>query len=119
MFAGVGLLLVAPRRYGVIAYGVARQTHEIGIRIALGASRGQVLGMVMLRGAQLHIGIGVAVRASPASLGLTRVLASQLWNVKPHDPVTLAVVVAVLAWAAARRMYFPPGAQPVWIRGSR
>ena len=105
VFAAVGLMLVMLGVYGVIAYGVSRQTHEIGIRMALGAGRGRVLGMVMLSGLQL-VGIGVGLGVL-ASLGLTRVLSNQLWNVKPHDPLTMALVVAVLAAAAGCACYFP------------
>jgi putative ABC transport system permease protein len=105
VFAAVGLVLVAMGVYGVIAYGVARQTHEIGIRMALGASRGRVLGMVLGRGIRL-VGAGVGL-GLVASLALTRVLASQLWNVKPHDPFTLALVVAVLVAASGAACYFP------------
>lgn len=105
VFAGVGLVLVALGVYGVIAYTVSRQTHEIGIRMALGAARGDVQRMVLRMGLRL-IGLGV-VTGLLASLAVTRVLASQLWGVKPHDPLTLGAVVVVVAAAGVSACYFP------------
>jgi ABC-type antimicrobial peptide transport system permease subunit len=105
VFAGVGLVLVAIGVYSVIAYTVSRQTHEIGIRMALGAGRGDVLRMVMRMGLGL-IALGVAVGLL-ATLGVTRVIASQLWGVSPHDPITLFAVVLVLAGAGLAACYFP------------
>ena len=84
---GVGLVLVAIGVYSVIAYTVSRQTHEIGIRMALGASRGDVLRMVALMGLRL-VAIG-AVIGLLASFAATKVLARQLWNVSRFDPLTL------------------------------
>ncbi len=105
IFAGVGLTLVALGVYSVIAYNVARQTREIGIRMALGATSWDVLGMVMMRGGVL-IGIGVAVGLA-ASLAATRVLASMLRDVSTHDPLTLAAVVALLGVTGLAACYFP------------
>src|SRR6266404_842301 len=86
VFAGVGLVLVAIGVYSVIAYTVSRQTHEIGIRMALGASRKDVIGMVLRMGLWL-IAVGLSVGLL-ASIGLTRLIASQLWGVSPNDPLT-------------------------------
>ena len=97
VFAGVGLLLVALGVFSVIAYTVSRQTHEIGIRMALGAGHADVLRMVMRMGLRL-IGLGT-VAGLAASFGVTRLLASQLWGISPHDPVTLCGVVAIVASA--------------------
>jgi putative ABC transport system permease protein len=105
VFAGVGLVLVALGVYGVIAYTVSRQTHEIGIRMALGAAGGDVQRMVLRMGLRL-IGLGV-VTGLLASLAVTRVLGSQLWGVKPHDPLTLGAVVVVVAAAGVSACYFP------------
>jgi len=105
VFAGVGLVLVAIGVYSVIAYTVSRQTHEIGIRMALGAGRADVLRMVMRMGMRL-IGLGT-IAGLVASFGVTRLLASQLWNVSPHDPVTICAVVAVVAGAGFAACYFP------------
>ena len=105
VFAGVGLLLVALGVFSVIAYTVSRQTHEIGIRMALGAGRPDVLGMVMRMGLRL-LGLGIAVGLG-VTLAVTRVLASQLWGVSPRDPVTLAAVIAVVVVAGLAACYFP------------
>ncbi len=105
VFAGVGLVLVAMGVYSVIAYTVSRQTHEIGIRIALGAGRADVLRMVMRMGLRL-IALGT-IAGLAASFGVTRLLASQIWGVSPHDPVTLCGVVAVVALSGIAACYFP------------
>jgi predicted permease len=105
VFAGVGLVLVAIGVYSVIAYTVSRQTHEIGIRMALGAGDADVLRMVMRMGLRL-IGLGT-VAGLAASFAVTRLLASQLWNVSPHDPVAICAVVAVVAGAGFAACYFP------------
>jgi predicted permease len=108
LFAGIGLVLVAIGVYSVIAYTTARQTHEIGIRMALGAGRKDVLAMVVRMGARL-VGLGVLVGLL-ASLGLARAISSQLFGVSAHDPATLLSVAALLlviglaaCWIPARR----------------
>jgi putative ABC transport system permease protein len=105
VFAGVGLVLVALGVFSVIAYTVSRQTQEIGIRMALGAGRSDVLRMVIGMGMRL-LGVGVVIGAL-ASLGVMRVLAHQLWNVSPRDPVTLFAVALVVALAGLAACYFP------------
>jgi putative ABC transport system permease protein len=104
-FAGLGLALVILGVYSVIAYNVSRQTQEIGIRMALGAERGDVLKMTLRTGLQL-VAIGVVIGVS-VSLAATRVLASQLWNVSPGDPLTLGLVVAIVTLAGGAASYFP------------
>ena len=94
VFAGVGLVLVTIGVYGVIAYAVSRQTHEIGVRMALGADRAAVLRMVLRVGLRLLL-IGVAIGLA-GSILVGRTLASQLFGISPYDPVTLAGVVALL-----------------------
>lgn len=108
LFAGVGLVLITVGIYSVMAYAVTRQTHEIGIRMALGAGQGDVLRMVLRTGMGL-VAFG-AIIGLGTSLAVTRVLASQLRGVPPHDPLTLALVVALVAltglmacWLPARR----------------
>ncbi|MGO9640474.1 MAG: ABC transporter permease [Candidatus Acidiferrales bacterium] len=105
IFAGVGLVLVGLGVYSVTAYTVTRQTHEIGIRMALGAGRSDVLRLVMWMGLQL-VALGV-VAGLLASMGTTRVIESQLWGVTTHDPLTLVSVVAVLLGVGCAACYFP------------
>lgn len=105
VFAGLGLVLVLIGVYSVIAYTVSRQTHEIGIRMALGAGRADVLRMVLWMGARL-LGLGLAV-GLVASFAVTRLIASQLWGISPHDPVTLCGVVVVVASTGLAACYFP------------
>jgi predicted permease len=101
VFAAAGLFLAALGIYGVLAYSVARRTREIGVRMALGAQRLQVLGLVMKEGARLMI-VGV-VAGTIAAFWLDRLLKSQLFEVSPSDPlvfsagVLLLLVVALLA----------------------
>ncbi len=94
-FAGIGLVLAAIGAYGVIAYTVSRQTHEIGIRIALGAGRWDVFRMVLRMGGTF-VGLGLTVGLA-TSLGVNRLMANQLWGVQPHDPATLASVATIIA----------------------
>jgi predicted permease len=108
IFAGIGLVLVTIGVYSVIAYTTARQTHEIGIRMALGAGQADVLRLVLRMGARLVV-LGVVI-GLVASVALARAISSQLWGVSPHDPTTLAAVVGVLlvtglvaCWVPARR----------------
>jgi len=96
---------VAMGVYSVIAYTVSRQTHEIGIRIALGAGQADVLSMVMRMGMRL-IGIGT-IAGLAASFGVTRLLTSQIFGVSPYDPVTLCSVVTVVALSGLAACYFP------------
>jgi predicted permease len=94
-FAILALVLGCIGIYGVVAYSVGRRTHEIGVRMALGARQGQILGNVLKHGLAL-IGAGVALGLA-AEAGLMRLMASQLWGVSATDPLTLATVAAILA----------------------
>jgi predicted permease len=105
VFAAVGLVLVAIGVYSVIAYTVSRQTHEIGIRMALGATRSSVLRMVTLMGLRL-VAIGGAIGLL-ASFAATKVLAAQITNVSRFDPLTLASVVGLMALVGLAACYFP------------
>jgi putative ABC transport system permease protein len=105
VFAGVGLLLCAIGIYGVLAYSVARRTREIGIRMAVGAQRGDVLRMVMVEGVRLVL-VGVVVGLL-AAFWLTRLLQSQLFEVNPTDPVVMAAVVLVLMAVSLLACYIP------------
>src|SRR5216683_1909153 len=108
IFSSIGLVLVTLGVYSVLAYTTARRTHEIGIRMALGAEGPDVLGLVISMGLRL-VAIGVALGLI-ASLALGRVIATQLWGVSPYDPWTLTCVPALLiitgllaCWIPARR----------------
>jgi predicted permease len=102
---GMALLLGIVGLYGVITYSVSQRRREIGIRIALGADHTEVVWMVLRRGLQL-VGLGVGVGLL-ASFAVTRVIASQLWEVSPRDPLTLVAAVAVVALAGLAACYFP------------
>jgi putative ABC transport system permease protein len=104
-FAAVGLVLVAIGVFSVVAYTVSRQTHEIGIRVALGASRSDVLRMVFSMGLRL-IAIGGALGLA-VSFAATRVLSAQLAHVSAHDPVTLAAVSTLIALVGLAACYVP------------
>ncbi|MCU1237206.1 MAG: hypothetical protein JWP63_5173 [Candidatus Solibacter sp.] len=105
VFAGIGLLLVAVGVYSVIAYTVSRQTHEIGIRMALGASRSDVILMVMRMGLWMIAG-GLAAGLA-VSLAVSKVLASELFGVSARDPLTFAAVSLVVVVAGAAACFFP------------
>jgi putative ABC transport system permease protein len=98
-------VLVAIGVFSVIAYTVTRQTHEIGIRLALGAGTPGIFRLVLGMGLRL-IAIGAFIGIA-SSLGLSRILASQLWQVSPYDPVTLGTVVAIVAMVGLAACYFP------------
>jgi putative ABC transport system permease protein len=108
VFSAIGLILVTIGVYSVMAYSTSRRTHEFGIRMALGAGSGDVLGMVLRKGTKLllgGIGAGLAV-----SFAIARTVVTQLWGVSPFDLLTLAAVVALLlvvglaaCWIPARR----------------
>jgi putative ABC transport system permease protein len=104
-FAGTALLLAAIGIYGVVANGVTRRTREIGIRIALGAGRGQVLRLVLRESLWLSL-TGLAIGLAGALL-LTRLLATFLYGVRPGDPMTLAGVSLLLALTAVMASYLP------------
>ena len=94
-FAAIALLLGAGGIYGVMSYSVSQRTHEVGIRMALGAKRGDVLGMVIRQGMLLAL-IGISLGVATA-LALSRYLESLLFGVSPADPLTFLGVVALLA----------------------
>jgi ABC-type antimicrobial peptide transport system permease subunit len=105
IFAAVALALAAVGTYGILAYLVTERRQEIGIRMALGADRGMILRLVLLRGLLLS-GLGLAIGLA-ASLGLSRVLGTLLFNVPPNDPATLALVAGVIAVVGAAACLVP------------
>jgi putative ABC transport system permease protein len=104
-FAGLGLLLAAIGLFGVLSYTVARRTSEIGLRMALGAQRANVVGAVV-RSALLTAVVGLALGLA-GSLALARLLASSLFGVQPTDPATLGTVSAVVLVVALLASYVP------------
>ncbi len=104
-FAGLALVLACIGLYGLIAYSVARRTHEIGVRMALGARQADVLGMIMGDGLRLLL-IGLILGIAGA-FALTRLLASLLFDVKPTDPITFAAVALILTGATLCACYLP------------
>ncbi len=98
-FSALATILASVGLYGAVAFSVARRTHEIGIRMALGAERRRILRMVMTEVAWMWlIGVGVGL---PAAVGLARLIQSNLYGVGPADPVTLASVALMLCMSLA------------------
>ena len=105
IFAGVAVLLAAVGIYGVMSYSVSERTHEIGIRMALGACQSDVLGLVAKLGLKLT-SIGVVIGIALA-FGVTRLISTFLFGVKPTDPLTYAAVALSLAAIALLACYIP------------
>jgi putative ABC transport system permease protein len=105
VFAALALTLAAVGIYGVMSYSVAQRTHEIGIRMALGARGTDVLGMVVRRGMVLvTAGIGVGLIGA---LALTRLMSSMLYGISSTDPLTFVVIPLVLAAVALGACFVP------------
>jgi putative ABC transport system permease protein len=104
-FAGVALALAAIGIYGVVSYTVAQRTQEIGIRMALGANRRAVLGMVLSKG--MRLSLGGALMGMIAALGLTRLMHALLFDVSPNDPGILCGVSVLLVSIAAIACLIP------------
>ncbi len=95
-FAAIGLALVIIGVFSVMEYTVSLQTHEIGVRMALGAQTGDILRMILRKGAIL-IAMGVAAGVA-TSYALARLMASQIWGVSATDPATFGAVVVIIAF---------------------
>jgi predicted permease len=104
-FSGLALLLATIGIYGVLSYSISRRTSEIGLRIALGASRGNILGMTLVQGLRPAL-LGVVLGAIGA-WWLSRYMSTLLFGVKPFDTVTYAAVVALLMTTAVVACYLP------------
>jgi putative ABC transport system permease protein len=115
LFGALGLVLAAVGLYGVMAYTVEQRTSEIGVRMALGADRGQVVKMV-LRGAFSQIGIGLAI-GIPAAIGVGKLMTDQLFGVKPWDPIMIMLATLLLALAGLLASVIPAqraaGVEPI------
>jgi ABC-type antimicrobial peptide transport system permease subunit len=105
LFAALALVLAAVGIYGVTAYSVAQRTREIGIRMAMGAQRGNVVGLVLGQGAR-HAALGVLLGLVGA-FGLTRLMESLLYGVRPTDSITFASVSLILGGVALLACYLP------------
>ena len=105
LFGALGLVLAAVGLYGVLAYTVERRTSEIGVRMALGADRGRVIGMV-LGGAFWQVGVGLAL-GIPAAIGAGVLMTTQLFGVKPWDPVMLTLATLLLGLAGLLASVIP------------
>jgi predicted permease len=105
LFGVLGLVLAAVGLYGVMAYMVEQRTSEIGVRMALGADRGQIVKMV-LNGAFSQVGIGLAV-GIPAAIGAGKLMTDQLFGVKPWDPIMLTLTTLLLALTAVLASLIP------------
>jgi putative ABC transport system permease protein len=104
-FAGLGLALAAVGIYSVLSFHVSRHTHELGLRMALGAPRARVLGLMLGMGARLVLaGLGIGL---VASIGASRLLQNQVFGVRPADPIAYAGVIAVLAAITFLACYVP------------
>ena len=105
VFAVTGIVLVAGGVFSLTAYAVSRQKKEIAVRIALGAARSQVYAVVFRVAVRLvAAGIGAGILASFAT---NRLLTTQLWNVSPNDPLTLAAAIILVASMALAACYIP------------
>jgi putative ABC transport system permease protein len=105
VFAALALVLAAVGIYGVMAYSVTQRSHEIGIRMALGAERKDILRLVVGQGLSLTA-VGVVLGLAGA-FALTRFLASMLYEVRPSDPTILGVVSVLLACVGLLACYIP------------
>jgi putative ABC transport system permease protein len=105
MFGALGLILAAVGLYGVTSYTVEQRTSEIGVRMALGADRSQVVGMV-LRGALLQAALGLGI-GIPAAIGTGELIANQLFGIRPWDPLMLSAATIVLGGAVATAAIIP------------
>jgi putative ABC transport system permease protein len=105
VFAGVALALAAVGIYGVMSYSVSRRTHEIGIRLSLGASQGEVLRLVVRQGMALALAGSAAGMAG--ALMLSRLMTNMLYGVRPTDPLIFAGVAMVLGGVALVATYIP------------
>jgi putative ABC transport system permease protein len=105
VFASVALVLAAIGIFGVLSYAVSQRTREIGIRMALGAQGGSVIGLIV-RQAMLLVASGV-IAGTVLALFLSQTMAKMLFDIKPTDPTTFVAVAAVLAAVALLASYLP------------
>ncbi|HEY6328717.1 MAG TPA: FtsX-like permease family protein, partial [Blastocatellia bacterium] len=99
------LLLACIGMYGVVSYSVKQRSREIGIRMALGAKRQKVFGMIISQGARMAL-IGIAI-GLPATAAVTRLMTAYLYGVRPTDPITFAAVALLLLVVTVVACYLP------------
>jgi putative ABC transport system permease protein len=104
-FAASAVLLALIGIYGVMSYAVTQRTHEIGVRMALGARQAAIVRMVVWQG--MLVALAGITAGLAAALGLTRLMTAMLFDVKPNDPATFVVVAIVLAMAALAACWLP------------
>jgi ABC-type antimicrobial peptide transport system permease subunit len=104
-FAVLALLLTSVGLYGVMTYNVARRTHEIGVRMALGAQNRKVQWMI-LRESLLLLGMGVLLGV-PATMAATRLVGAQLFGLSPSDPPTFIIAILAISMVALLAAHFP------------
>jgi len=105
IFALIGLVLVTIGVYSVIAYNTVQRTHEIGIRVALGAAQGDVLSLILRQGFTV-LAAGIAI-GLVVSLAIAKLVTSLIWGVKPYDPITAGLVVGLLLVIGLLACWFP------------
>ena len=105
LFALLALLVAAAGLYSVVAYLVAQRTHEFGIRLAVGATASNILGLVLVHG--IRVAIAGSVAATAIALVLGGFIAPQLFDVSPRDPVVYVLAMAVMAGAALAALLSP------------
>jgi putative ABC transport system permease protein len=105
VFAAMAMLLAAIGIYGVVSYSVAQRTQEIGVRVALGAGRRAIFGMVL--GQALRLAAAGVIAGVAAAAALARLVASQLFQTSEFDPLTFAAMAAVLVAVALAASYIP------------
>jgi ABC-type antimicrobial peptide transport system permease subunit len=104
-FAGGALLLAGIGLFGVLAFGVAQRTREIGVRVALGAARAEVVGLIVKQG-MLLVAVGLVIGLG-GSLAATRVMRSLLYETDVYDPLTFAMVPVLLVIVSLAACYVP------------
>lgn len=105
IFGAIALALAATGLYGVLSYNIARRTNEIGIRMALGADKSSIIGMI-LQETGLMIALGLLARVG-ATLGATQLVASRLYGVSSMDPLTIGAALGILLVVALAASYIP------------
>ena len=108
VFATLALVLASVGIYGVISFMVGQRTHEIGLRMALGAQHRDVMRLVLGEGVKMAlVGVAGVAGGAAAALGLTRLMVNELFGVAPQDPLTFAAVAIVLTLVALLACYLP------------